>query len=154
MKKVLMSLALSLLIGCSTAQQSNLSAPVSDLASLVAKIGNVTIQDADTALADVHAHGDVDLAALSCYPAVKAFIQSNPSGSISAPTVDGILSANQIKRDVIISGQDKNSPLQLAVRKLHVACAAYAGDEARFAAEFAAMIGGASHGVPAVMPLR
>jgi len=150
----LIAVLFAFLMGCSTAQKQNLAAPVSDLASLVAKIGTLSVQDAQTALADVHAHGDVDLAALSCYPAVIDFIQNKDINSLQAPTIDGVLSVNQLKRDVIISGQDKNSPLQIAVRKLHVACAAYAGDEARFAAEFSAMIGGASHGVPAIVPMR
>lgn len=110
------------------------------LQDFLAKIQDVTVTDAQAALADVHAHGDVDLAALSCYPALIDFVQSSPLQP-TAPTVKGVLSVNQLKRDVLLGGIDRSGPFAMAFRKLHVACAAYAGDEARFAAEFAAMIG-------------
>ena len=126
--------------------------PTSSLQDFLSKIQNITVDDANAALADVHAHGDVDLAALQCYPALIEFVQSSPLQP-SMPTVSGVLSVNQIKRDVMLGGVTRTGPFQVAFRKLHVACAAYAGDEARFAAEFAAMIGAASHGVPALPQL-
>ncbi len=138
------------LAGCSAAGISGSgSNPIAGLQDFLTKIQDVTLADLQAALDDVHAHGDIDLAAAQCLPAVMDFIKSSPV-TPGTPTVKGVFSANQLKRDVIIGGVDKNSPLQLSLRKLHVACAAYVGDEARFAAEFAVMIGAASHGVPPV----
>jgi len=139
--------AAMLMHGCSSIETpGNAAAPVKadnqSLQDFLTKIQNVTLTDAEAALADVHAHGDVDLAALSCYPALIEFIQNSPLQP-TAPTVKGVLSVNQLKRDVIIGGIDKSGPFAMSFRKLHVSCAAYAGDEARFAAEFAAMIGAA-----------
>jgi len=119
----------------------------SKLSDFLNKIQTVTIDDANAALADVHAHGDVDLAALQCLPAIVTFIQSSPIAP-QLPNIKGVLSANQVKRDVVLGGVTRNGPFQIALRQLHVACAAYVSDEVRFAAEFAAMIGAASHGAP------
>lgn len=138
------------LVGCSASGIGGSgSSPTQGLQDFLTKIQDVTMADLQAALDDVHAHGDIDLAALQCLPAVMDFINSSPVKP-GTPTIKGVFSANQLKRDVIIGGVDKNSPLQISFRKLHVACAAYVGDEARFAAEFAVMIGAASHGVPPI----
>src|SRR5690349_14804739 len=158
MNAVAMALILAaamMMHGCSATAASGTvdQTPTSNLQDFLAKIQNITVSDATAALADVHAHGDVDLAALQCYPALIEFVQSSPLQP-SMPTVSGVLSVNQIKRDVMLGGVTRTGPFQIAFRKLHVACAAYAGDEARFAAEFAVMIGAASHGVPALPQLN
>ena len=138
------------LAGCSATNLGGGSSnPIQGLQDFLTKIQDVTMADLQAALDDVHAHGDIDMAAAQCLPAVMDFIKSSPV-TPGTPTVKGVFSANQLKRDVILGGIDKNSPLQLSLRKLHVACAAYVGDEARFAAEFAVMIGAASHGVPPI----
>lgn len=136
---------LAVLLGGCAAQTSGVSSVGDRFNEFLAKIQDVTQADIEAALADVHAHGDVDLAALQCLPAISEFIQLAPKGS--APTIKGVLSANQLKRDVLLGGVNNNA-FQMAFRKLHTACAAYAGDEARFAVEFMAIIGAASHGVP------
>ena len=156
MKKLLAILILTLLFGaCSTAQQANLATLNSGSSSgdsqafsnFLDTVSKITQQDITTALADVHSKGDMDLAALSCYPALSAFL-SDPNIKLTMPTVDGAISLNQLKRDVMLGITSGTSPQQLALRKLHVACAAYISDERRFAAEFAIMVGAASHGVP------
>ena len=134
--------------GCA-GQTAGTGPSTANLQDFLNKIQGVTIDDANAALADVHAHGDVDLAALQCLPALVSFIQSSPITPTS-PNIKGVLSANQVKRDVLLGGVTQTGPFQMALRKLHVACAAYVGDEARFAAEFAAMVGAASHGVPPI----
>ena len=153
MREKLMVLILGLflfLFGCSSISGTSATpASTQSLQDFLTKIQDVTVTDLQAAIDDVHAHGDVDLAAAQCLPAVVDFIKASPV-TPNSPTVKGVFSANQLKRDVILGGVDKNGPLQIAIRKLHVACAAYVGDEARFAAEFAAMIGAASHGVPPV----
>lgn len=143
---------LALVAGCSnssslTGADSSLQSAQAQFSDFLTKIQDITQADIEAALADVHAHGDVDLAALQCLPAVSEFIKLAPTGT--APTIKGVFSANQLKRDVILGGVNNNI-YQMAFRKLHTACAAYAGDEARFAAEFAAMAGAASHGVPPI----
>ena len=141
-------LLVCMLAGCSAVAGD--PAQPSDLSTFLDRIRNVTLADIDAALADVHAHGDIDMAALSCLPAIGEFLTTAPLGGGTAPDVKGVLSANQIKRDILLGGVTRNGPFQIALRKLHVACAAYVGDEARFAAEFSAMIGAASHGVPPI----
>jgi hypothetical protein len=137
------------LSACSSVQKDNVQTmnDANSFSTFVDSLKTVTAQDIDTAMADVHANGDVDLAALQCYPALKDFLASNPT--LQKPTVDGLISANQLKRDVLL-GVQKNGALTMAIRKLHVACSAYASDEKRFAAEFLIAIGAASHGVPPV----
>ena len=158
MKKLFLALfAFIFLIGCSAAQQANLSslnsssnsADAQSFSNFLDTVSKITQQDIATALADVHSKGDVDLAALSCYPALSAFL-SDPNIKLTMPTVDGVISLNQLKRDVMLGVTSGTSPQQMALRKLHVACAAYISDERRFAAEFAIMVGAASHGVPPV----
>lgn len=155
MKRILIALFIFLItgmLGCSTIQKENLAELNNQnqtFQSFLTAIGKVTNQDLDTALADVHKHGDQDFAALQCYPAIKEFLGLGLT--LTNPTVDGIFSANQIKRDILIGGAPNGgNPFQVALRKLHVACAAYMGDEVRFAAEFTVMIGAASHGVSAL----
>lgn len=155
MKRILIALFIFLItgmLGCSVAQQANLDQldPRNQtFQQFLQAIGKVTNQDLDTALADVHKHGDQDLAALQCYPAIKEFLGLGLT--LTQPTVDGIFSANQLKRDVLIGGAPNGgNPFQVALRKLHTACAAYMNDEVRFAAEFTVMVGAASHGVPAL----
>ena len=150
MKRFLSLLLVLGLAACSSispigGSDSNESSKLSDFLN---KIQTVTVDDANAALADVHAHGDVDLAALQCLPAIVSFIQSSPIAP-TAPSIKGVLSANQVKRDVVLGGVTRNGPFQIALRQLHVACAAYVGDEVRFAAEFAAMIG-ATRGAGAI----
>jgi len=150
-------LAAMLMHGCSSIETpGNAATPVkaddNSLQNFLDKIGTITVTDAQTALADVHAHGDVDLAAASCYPALIEFVQNSPLQP-TAPTVKGVLSVNQIKRDVILGGVDRAGPFAMAFRKLHVACAGYVMDEKRFAAEFAAMIGVAGASSGAATPL-
>ena len=153
-KLVFLIIGCLLIVGCSNSSSisgvDSLQSAQAQFSDFLARIQDITQTDIDAALADVHAHGDVDLAALQCLPAVSEFIKLAPTGS--APTVKGVFSANQLKRDIILGGVN-NNVYQMAFRKLHTACAAYAGDEARFAAEFAAMAGAASHGVPPIKAL-
>jgi hypothetical protein len=152
LKLILIGTLLSTVVGCSTTSPNSGVPNVQSLAQatqsfqdFLDKVQTVTITDIDTALADIHSHGDNDLAALQCLPAVKAFVQNNVA--FTKPVVKGVFSANQLKRDVVLGGVNNNA-FQMQIRALHTACAAYVGDEARFAAEFAVMIGAASHGVP------
>lgn len=115
----------------------------------------VTVEDIDAALADVHAHGDVDLAALTCYPELRSFLLTHKTPQSKDLAVKGLIELNQRKRDLLISGGIGTGRPQIPadVRKLHVACAAYVMDERRMAAALAALIGAASHGVPVGMLL-
>lgn len=153
MKQLLVGVLMLGLVGCSAQQQLNQQAvqQADSFAGFIDAVKVVTLKDIETATADVHANGDVDLAALQCYPALAEFIKSN--SGLQKPTVDGLISANQLKRDVIL-GLRSNGAMQVALRKLHVACAAYVSDERRFAAEFMIAIGAASHGVPALPVLQ
>jgi len=160
-KDIINAIAMALILaaammmhGCSTTTAGGTvdQTPTNNLQDFLDKVQNITVADAQAALADVHARGDVDLAALQCYPEIINFVQNSPLQP-ATPNVKGVLSLNQLKRDVMLGGVTRTGPFQVAFRKLHVACAAYAGDEARFAAEFAAMIGAASHGVPALPQL-
>ena len=146
MRRLLALIFTLALAGCSTVS-TDPTQSTNSFADFIEKIQTVTIDDANAALADVHAHGDVDLAALQCLPAIITFVQSSPLAP-PQPNIKGVLSANQIKRDVLLGGVTSSGPFQIALRTLHVACAAYVNDEVRFAAQFAAMIGAASHGVP------
>jgi hypothetical protein len=147
--------------GCSPAQQANLNAlnasvgSQSDPASFskfIDAIKAISKQDLATAMADVHAKGDQDLAALQCYPAISEFLD-NPAIKVEMPTIDGAISINQLKRDIFLGISSGNSPVKMALRRLHTACAAYVSDEKRFAAEFTLVVGAASHGVPPVTGL-
>src|SRR5574337_440466 len=104
MKKYLSFIILSLfLFGCSATQQATLQSQPATFSDFLVKVQTLTVQDVQRALADVHAHGDVDLAALQCYPELMNFLNQQ-FGPISQPVVDGIISANQLKRDVIVGG--------------------------------------------------
>src|SRR5690348_13479242 len=80
--------------GCSAAnpdQPSVIQQTDTRLQNFLAKIETITVADAQAALADVHAHGDIDLAALQCYPEVINFVQSSPLKP-EQPSVKGVLS--------------------------------------------------------------
>jgi hypothetical protein len=146
-------LAVMGIFGCSAQQQVNQQA-VNDSKSFsefIDSVKTVTLQDIQTALADVHAKGDQDLAALQCYPALSEFLQSDVN--LKVPTVDGIITANQLKRDILLGVSSGNSPVKQALRKLHTACAAYVSDERRFALEFAALIGSRGAVNPALIKI-
>jgi hypothetical protein len=150
---VVMLTLVMLLVGCSAVQQQNVQAlnNSDSFAKFLDAVKAITVQDIDAAIADVHAKGDVDLAALQCYPALKDFLKTNVQ--LQPPTVDGVITLNQLKRDVLLGGVSKTGPFQMALRKLHTACAAYVMDEQRFAVEMAVLVGAASHGVPPVTAL-
>ena len=135
-------LMLGIFLGGCSAQQTINQQAVNDsqnFGDFLTAVKTVTIQDINTALADVHAKGDQDLAALQCYPALIAFLKSDIN--LQNPTVDGVISANQLKRDILLGVSSGNSPVKMALRTLHTACAAYVSDERRWAAEFAVLIG-------------
>jgi hypothetical protein len=153
-KAIAFSFLVGILGGCSAAQKDNLAQfneanDGANFSAFLDNISKITQQDIATALADVHAKGDVDLAALSCYPALSEFL-NNPNIKLSQPTIDGVISLNQLKRDVMLGINSGTSPQQMALRKLHVACAAYVNDERNFAIKFGLMVGAASHGAAGV----
>jgi len=134
------------LAGCSASTGAVAPQPTASFADFLSKVQALTLADVKAAQAVASPN---DFAAQVCYPGIIDFLTMLPTVLPKLPSDQnaGLFWANQLKRNVIIDGTDKNSPLQLAVRALHVQCAGYVMDEVRWQAEFAAMIGAASKGV-------
>jgi hypothetical protein len=136
----------------STVACATTGAPAADpsLGDALAKLSATTVIDLDAADAIAVAKGDV--VAHACYPVLKTwFVAQLGTATPTLGQVKGVFSAFELARTTrmgVESGVNTGIPVTVKL-----GCAALLQDERLFALRLAAMIGGASVGVPGVSTL-
>lgn len=119
------------------------------LGEALANLKADAVIDLDAALVIANAHGDVIAAA--CWPALKRFLtEQTGTATPTADQVRGVFSAWEKARVERIALEGKAGQGVKLPDYLKLGCAALVQDERLFALRLAAMIGGASVGVPGV----
>lgn len=125
------------------------------LAEALANLRADAVLDLDAALVIANAHGDVIAAA--CWPALKQFFtEQTGTGTPTVDQVRGVFSAWEKARVERIALEGKAGTGVKLPDYLKLGCAALVQDERLFALRLAALIAGASVGVPGLgnLPLK
>ena len=131
MRALMVLLAAALVTGCASTAPMNLGGANASASSPLASLQSFTVDDLTAALADATAHNDT--VAMTCWATLLPIVKG---GVPSAPSIKGIASAVQAKRDLLgAAGSSQVADLRKAIT---VGCAALFVEENRTLLKFGA----------------